>query len=402
MAVFASETLEGWKLPIPSEAGPGAFAPYLEVAWESGGLGQQFGKVIDSLGAAVPFEAIESAMGSIPTDAIPGASGIFKLAIQAFSWDRQRAIWEGRATVARGAFDMVYGRENRFNRPARTLPWRYQRGVGRWTDCRDLGNARRRPCFPPQAQRAPWREPGGFKASTGNCGQGYAVWCGDGLGDRKKPGADGSRCTGYADVSILLYPWWTAALPPGPAPEFRRTSKIDDLFGARGGPPPVPMNAWLAEDQAAFMASIANNFAVNLAEVVAMRNRLASLRGKGERMNVVPDSASYGLSDKTLNGAIGALDAFVSARAAMVRSQAGKDYVRSVEKMPKLFRPKLDKSAILEIRAPGKTIPTVPGLTVQPPKREPAETGSSKPGGAARVVLPFMALALALDLARGK
>jgi len=400
MVVFASEALESWKLPVPSEAGPSAFAPYLEVAWQSGGLGEQFGQVVDSLAAAVPVEAIASAMGSIPTDAIPGASGIFKLAIQAFNWDKQRAILEGRAAVARGAFDMVYGQENRFNRPSRPLPWRYQRGVGRWTDCRDTGNARRRPCFPPQAERAPWREPGAFKASTGNCGKGFAVWCGDGLGDRKKPGADGSRCSGYADVSILLFPWWTAALPPGPAPEFRRTKQVRDLFG-KGGPPPVPMNAWLAEDQAAFMGSIANNFAVDLSQVVAMRNRLAKLRGEGARMEVVPDSASYPLSNRTLDGAIGALDGFVSARAAMVRSEAGKDYVRKVEKMPKAFRPRIDRSAAVETRAPGKTLPSAPGLTVQPPERAPVETGRSPAAAAGRVVLPFLAAALLLDLGRG-
>ena len=376
MVEFASDALESWGLPVPQKAGVQAFAPYLEVAWQNGGLGGSFGGIIDALKSSVALDAFSNVMKGIPLSAIPAGEGIFKMGLQALKWDHERSIMEGRATLARGAFDMVYGRDFRFTRPYFPAPWRKERGVGRWTDCSKYTDARRRPCFPPQAMRAPWRSSGSFPKSTGNCGKGFAVWCNGGLGDKKKPGADGSRCDGFADVSILLYPWWTAALPPGPAPEY--TARVNDGTlpkPTQGGPPYVPMNAWLAEDQTDFMTSVAANFAVPLADVIAQRKRLAKLQG--ELMRVVPDSKSYAMTNQMLMGGIRALDAFVSARAALVRSKTGQKYID----LPKSYPGKgiIDKAAILEAKKAKTTIPVVDSIKLYKPGRKPPPPKPGRP-----------------------
>lgn len=359
----AAQALERFKLPIPDEAGTAAYGELLRAAWESGGMGGYAGAALDALrdGAA----NLDPILDAIPMDAAPVFGAIFDQAFKAIGWQRDRDVMEGYAAMCRGFDKMVFA-------PGWSSGSSSEVAVEQWTDCRDTANARRRPTVTPQKVRAPWRNPGPFRQPSGNCGKGLAVWCGGGMGNRRKPGADGDRCRGYADTSVLLYPYWCAALPPGPAPEY--TATVNDGVlpkPSQGGPPYIALNAAIATAQGDMLADLRSNFRVSLARVVEIRERLASLAVTMPvlgpyRMQLAVPEQSWNVPGSALAGSIAACDAFLSARAALTRTEAARDLVRSSKKIGAFG---IDRAAIKETEQAAKEPPKTGAPTGKRPPR---------------------------------
>lgn len=352
--MLSLEALEEWGLPIPTEAGVTAFGDMLSSAWQAGGMGAKVGNVLDALqgGAA----NLAPALDAIPAESIPLLGSIFKGALQAVRWDRERAAMEGYWHLTSGCASLAFG--SGWQTGARE-----DADVPSWTDCTNLTNARRRTVVIPQRVRAPWRPSGNFRTPKGNCGSGFAVNCGDGRGNRARPGAGGERCHGNADTSVLLYPYWCAAVPPGPAPDYTATINAGTLpKPSQGGPPYINLNLDMVEAQADILTGIEDNFRVRIDRVIRMRNRLASL--STYRVQLANPDLDWTLTNQQIQGSIAACDAFVSSRAALVRSRNGQKYVKQLSF---LARAEVDPSAIKE----AELMADKPATGGAPPVRKP-------------------------------
>lgn len=377
--MLSAEALEQFGLPVPEKAGTAAYGGLLRAAWEAGGMGEYAGQALDALreGAA----SLDPVLDSIPMDAAPVFGAIFDQAFKAINWQRDRSVMEGYAGMIRGFDKMVFA-------PGWSRGTVNEVSVEQWTDCRKAGNARRRPTVTPQTVRAPWRQPGAFKQPRGNCGKGLAVYCGGGMGNRRKPGADGDRCSGYVDTSVLLYPYWCAALPPGPAPEYTATVNDGTLpKPSQGGPPYIALNAAIAHAQTDMLADIPANFRVSLARVLEIRLRLASLAATMPvlgpyRVQLAVAEQSYTVTGATIAGGLAACNAFLSARAALTRTDAARQWVKARKKAGSFGLIGIDAAAVKETeQSAGEPPKTGAPTGKRPPRARDVPQDKPAPGG---------------------
>lgn len=369
MSIFASDLVEGLGLLLPDPAKPVlSLEPYIEDAWSGAGMGTYVGPFMD---VARSFgELVESPIAFagkildvtdlIPSEVIPFASSLLSLGMKVWEAEAQENVRESLFGLALGtAVTAGLGMDP-------VPPWQNEVKVRRFIDCSKPFNARTRTVLPPQKMPAPWRDiERSYPQPSGNCRKGYAVWCDFSQypHGRKKPGAGGSRCSGKVDVSVLLYPYWTGARPPGPAPVFVPNKGEQIMLGLDT----LDTNADMVAAQSYYLGTCIGNFRVSIAEVVKMRNNLRSLVGQYEEMQVAPPEQNYILTDRRLEVAAAMCDAFIAARAAFVRTDEA--LALSVSPMAS----KLDPDARAETLAwhnqkidPPNVPEYVPGIAVGP------------------------------------
>jgi len=320
VTIFATELAEGLGLVLPDPAKPIlSLEPYFMGAWGSSGLGDFVSPFLDvarSVGQLVaePLEfaaELLTIMDAIPAEVIPFVGATMSVGINAFKWKHERDVRESLFGLALGTGRLAQLGEDPV--PA----WANAVGVPSFIDCSDMKDARARTVVPPQKMPAPWRNPGSYSQPSGNCGAGYAVWCNFDHypHGKKKPGAGGKRCSGKADVSALLYPYWTGARPPGPAPAFFAEGSFErEHFGT------IDTNADMLAAQSYYLGTCFGNFSVRISDVVRMRNNLQSRVGKYIEMQVADPAQNYVLTDERLAVGITMCDAFIAARAAFVQT----------------------------------------------------------------------------------
>lgn len=326
---FALDIVEESGLPLPSLEHPvRSLEPYIVEAWDRSGLKDFVGQFMDVANLIVdileePLEVAKQLTAFtdlIPVEAIPFASAVFRMSVDAISSQHKRQVLEGRRMQADGIAYMAGLYEDN------PKPWVNEVSVPTYMDCSDWGNARARTVIAPQKMPAPWR-PGVKEASegannypqpSGNCGKGFAVWCNfaDAPFGKKKPGADGKRCSGRVDISLLLYPYWTGAREPGPAPAFFYDDPDPYNFY-----PDVNTNAMMIAEQAKWLGTLGGNFSVRLQDVLDMRENIISLAGEYIDMRVANPAEDYVLTDQRLEVAKSMCDAFIAARASFVQSE---------------------------------------------------------------------------------
>jgi len=320
VTIFATELAEGLNLPLPDTTKPLlSLEPYFAESWGSSGLGAFVGPFMDvardmSQLVAKPLEfaaELAKVMDMVPAETIPFVGSVLSMGFGAFKGKHEQNVRESVFGLALGIGELAQLGKNPV--PA----WADKVSVPSFIDCTKSTNARARTVVPPQKMPAPWRSPGSYPQPSGNCGQGYAVWCNFDhypFG-KKKPGAGGKRCSGKADVSALLYPFWTGSRPPGPAPAFfPQNASERNYFGV------LDTNADMLAAQAYYLGTCYGNFSVRIADVVQMRNNLQAKVGKYLEMEVADPAQNYVLTDERLSVAITMCDAFIAARAAFVQT----------------------------------------------------------------------------------
>lgn len=256
--------------------------------------------------------------------------------------------------------------------------------VPRYADCRAQPVSRT--VVTVQRHFAPWNILAGnrreFPTPKGRCGDpSFPVYCGTppGTGDICQPfrgvkcGGSVKRCTGAAELTALLYPWWCGNGPPRIAPS------IDDSDRNLHR----DVNAQLLEYQTRMFFNPYINATVNLQSVLNMMDSLKAFSSDPRIINGADEE--YFIGPDEIGAAIEQCNAFINARVSWMKSVEFNEVITNM-----IDYPVLDPLLADALRSsPGKYKPsrarpwpgkTRPGARVDP-KRQPllgASAGDDK------------------------
>jgi len=299
--------------------------------------------------------------------AIPGVGPIAKMAAAPLGWLLEKLGQRSEYNAARAQFERckkleVLLRES-LQPPAmqgRIVSSVTVERLPAYADCNNPADIRRRTVVTPQNEWAPWtfdlnKAGVAFPEARGNCGKGFALkGCGSppGTGNSHRRRAGGSPCSGGAQFTALLWPWWCGNGPPRPAPFVKRGELQKDV------------NGLLQALQSAMLRDPVVNAQLDIQKIIDMERDLGRFTGSDMRIRNA-GGQSFHITLAQVEAAQALCAAAVNARVSFLKS---KGFMKRIESYISHGNRSIDPElyAAFGVPAPGQATATQPGT--MPPR----------------------------------